>query len=56
MMAKKSSAKGNKKSIKTVAAAPRVQRSAAAPSSGKSVAKAKYQQSGAPWWKQFLPG
>jgi hypothetical protein len=56
MMAKKSSAKASKKSRKTVAAAPRVQRSATTASGGKAIAKAKYQQSGAPWWKQFLPG
>lgn len=55
-MAKKSSAKGNKKSGKPAAAAPRAQRGAAPARSGKVIAKAKYQQSGAPWWKQFLPG
>jgi hypothetical protein len=54
MMAKKSSAKGNKKSVKTGAA--RAQRGAAPTRSAKAIAKAKYQQSGAPWWKQFLPG
>jgi len=54
-MAKKSSAKASKKPSKAAKPAPRVQRSAAA-GSGKPIAKAKYQQSGAPWWKQFLPG
>jgi hypothetical protein len=56
MMAKKSSAKGNKKSVKAAAAAPRAQRGAAPARGGKAIAKVKYQQSGAPWWKQFLPG
>lgn len=55
-MAKKSSAKANKKPVKSNRAAPRVQRSAAAAGVGKPTAKVKYQQAGAPWWKQFLPG
>jgi hypothetical protein len=55
-MAKKSSAKTSKKPTKVAKAAPRAQRSPARKASGKPVAKAKYQQSGAPWWKQFLPG
>ena len=54
-MAKKSSAKDNKKKVKA-AAAPRAQRAAAPARGGQAVSKAKYQQSGAPWWKQFLPG
>jgi hypothetical protein len=53
-MAKKSSAKASKKPAKSAKAAPRVQRGAAA-AGAKPVAKAKYQQAGAPWWKQFLP-
>lgn len=53
---KKSSAKTSKKPTKSAKAAPRAQRRAAPASGGKAVAKAKYQQSGAPWWKQFLPG
>ena len=54
-MAKKSSAKNNKKKVKA-AAAPRAQRSAAPARGSQPATKAKYQQSGAPWWKQFLPG
>ncbi len=54
-MAKKSPAKQTKKKTKTAPAAPRT-RSASVASSGKRAAQAKYQQSGAPWWKQFLPG
>lgn len=54
-MAKKSSAKTSKKPAKAAKAAPKAQRRAAK-SSGRPIAKAKYQQSGAPWWKQFLPG
>lgn len=55
-MAKKSPAKAGKKSVKTAKAAPRGQRRAAAAGSRKASAKVKYQESGAPWWKQFLPG
>jgi hypothetical protein len=55
-MAKKSSAKASKKPVKSAKAPVRAQRSAAVTGSGKSPAKAKYQQAGAPWWKQFLPG
>lgn len=54
-MAKKPPAKQTKKMSKRAPAAPRAQRSASATSSGKA-AQSKYQQSGAPWWKQFLPG
>lgn len=54
-MAKKVSAKRSKKSVKPAKAAAKPRR-AAAPASGKAPAKAKYHQSGAPWWKQFLPG
>jgi hypothetical protein len=55
-MAKKSPAKQTKKVIKTAPAAPRAQRAASVTSSRKPAAQSKYQQSGAPWWKQFLPG
>jgi hypothetical protein len=55
-MAKKSSAKANKKPVKSNRPAPRAQRSAAVAGPGKAAAEAKYQQAGAPWWKQFLPG
>jgi hypothetical protein len=55
-MPKKSPAKQTKKKIKIAPAAPRAQRSASVTGSGKSAAQSKYQQSGAPWWKQFLPG
>lgn len=55
-MAKKSSVKGTKKPMKPAVAAPRAQRAAAPARTGKALAQAKYQQSGAPWWKQFLPG
>jgi hypothetical protein len=55
-MAKKSPAKQTKKKTKTAPAAPRAQRPASVAGSGKRAAQAKYQQSGAPWWKQFLPG
>ena len=55
-MAKKVSAKGSKKSVKPAKAAAKPRRVAAAAASGKVPAKAKYHQSGAPWWKQFLPG
>jgi hypothetical protein len=52
-MAKKASAKGGKKSVKPAkTAAARAPRRAA---SGAG-AKPKYDQAGAPWWKQFLPG
>ena len=53
-MAKKSSAKSSKKPAKAAKPAARSQR-AAAPAGGKSGAQPKYQQAGAPWWKQFLP-
>jgi hypothetical protein len=53
-MAKKSSAK-TKKPAKTAKAAPRGQRSGAAATRSAAGAKPKYQQAGAPWWKQFLP-
>lgn len=56
MMAKKSSAKASKKPVKPAKTPARVQRSAAITGSGKPLVKAKYQQAGAPWWKQFLPG
>ena len=55
-MAKKSPAKQTKKMTKKAAAAPRAKRSASVASSGKGAAQSKYKQSGAPWWKQFLPG
>jgi len=56
-MAKKASAKSSKKSSKPARSAPPARRSAASPSTGaRGGAKVKYQQSGAPWWKQFLPG
>lgn len=54
-MAKKSPAKGNRKSVKSAASAPRAPRRAVAARGSKATAKVKYQQSGAPWWKQFLP-
>ena len=52
-MAKKASAKGGKKSVKPAKAAAARAPRRAAPRTG---AKPKYDQSGAPWWKQFLPG
>jgi len=50
-MAKKASAKGGKKSVKPAKTA-----AARAPRRAASGAKPKYDQAGAPWWKQFLPG
>lgn len=71
-MAKKSSAKSNKKPAKAAKPVARAQRAAAkkpakaakpaarsqraaAPASGTPGSQPKYQQAGAPWWKQFLP-
>lgn len=56
-MAKKASTKGSKKPPTPARAAPPPRRGAAAAAgTGRVGAKVKYQQSGAPWWKQFLPG
>jgi hypothetical protein len=55
MMAKKVSAQAGKKAAKSKHAASRPKRVATA-ASGKAAAKEKYRQTGAPWWKQFLPG
>lgn len=52
-MAKKVSAKTKKSSAKQSARGARP--ATAAPSRAKAAAAEKYQQSGAPWWKAYLP-
>lgn len=50
-MAKKTPMKTAKTAKTAAKAAPATRRAAA---SGQPAAKGKYQQAGAPWWKQFL--
>ena len=64
-MAKKTTAKAAKKPARAAKAAPKAKRATKSAATKKAAPKArtstsaaaagKYQQSGAPWWKQFLP-
>lgn len=54
-MAKKSSAKPTKKPTRPVKGASSAKRGGAAAVRARRPAE-KYEQSGAPWWKQHLPG